>query len=69
MEKGFMYLTAVIYVYSLYLLGWQLSNSPEAEIVYRRANINFNKNCAEGIFKYFNGHLERLSKYSGHQVN
>lgn len=41
MEKGFMYLTAVIYVYSLYLLGWQLSNSPEAEIVYRRANINF----------------------------
>jgi|26BtaG_2_1085354.scaffolds.fasta_scaffold26117_2 putative transposase len=31
MEKGFMYLTAVIDLYSRYLVGWQLSNSLEAE--------------------------------------
>lgn len=31
MKKGFMYLTAVIDVYSRYLIGWQLSNSLEAE--------------------------------------
>src|SRR5690554_2167887 len=31
MKKGFMYLTAVIDLYSRYLVGWQLSNSLEAE--------------------------------------
>lgn len=31
MEKGFMYLTAVIDVYSRYIVGWQLSNSLEKE--------------------------------------
>lgn len=31
MKKGFMYLTAVIDVYSRYLLGWQISNSLEKE--------------------------------------
>ncbi len=31
MRKGFMYLTAVIDVYSRYLLGWQLSNSLDKE--------------------------------------
>ena len=31
MEKGFMYLTAVIDIYSRYLVGWQISNSLEAE--------------------------------------
>ncbi|MGH3096783.1 MAG: IS3 family transposase [Streptosporangiales bacterium] len=31
MRKGFMYLTAVIDVYSRYILGWQLSNSLEKE--------------------------------------
>lgn len=31
MEKGFMYLTAVIDVYSRYIVGWQLSNSMEKE--------------------------------------
>ena len=31
MQKGFMYLTAVIDVYSRYLLGWQLSNSLDKE--------------------------------------
>ena len=31
MRKGFMYLTAVIDLYSRYLVGWQLSNSLEAE--------------------------------------
>lgn len=32
MRKGFMYLTAVIDVYSRYIVGWQLSNSLEKEI-------------------------------------
>jgi len=32
MKKGFMYLTAVIDVYSRYILGWQLSNSLDKEI-------------------------------------
>jgi len=31
MKKGFLYLTAVIDLYSRYLVGWQLSNSLEAE--------------------------------------
>jgi len=31
MRKGFMYLTAVIDVYSRYILGWQLSNSLDKE--------------------------------------
>lgn len=31
MEKGFMYLTAVIDVYSRYIVGWQLSNTLEKE--------------------------------------
>lgn len=31
MEKGFMYLTVVIDVYSRYIVGWQLSNSLEKE--------------------------------------
>src|SRR5699024_8160654 len=31
MKKGFMYLTAVIDVYSRYILGWQLSNSLDKE--------------------------------------
>lgn len=31
MQKGFMYLTAVIDVYSRYLVGWGLSNTLEAE--------------------------------------
>lgn len=31
MGKGFMYLTAVIDVYSRYIVGWQLSNSLEKE--------------------------------------
>lgn len=31
MKKGFMYLTAVIDVYSRYIVGWSLSNSLEAE--------------------------------------
>lgn len=31
MQKGFMYLTAVIDLYSRYIVGWQLSNSLEVE--------------------------------------
>ncbi len=31
MKKGFMYLTAVIDLYSRYIVGWQLSNSLEAK--------------------------------------
>ncbi len=31
MEKGFMYLTAITDVYSLYIVGWQLSNTLEKE--------------------------------------
>ena len=31
MEKGFMYLTAIIDVYSRYIVGWGLSNSLDAE--------------------------------------
>ena len=31
MERGFMYLTAVIDVYSRYIVGWQLSNTLEKE--------------------------------------
>ena len=32
MQKGFMYLTAVIDLYSRYVVGWQLSNTLEVEI-------------------------------------
>lgn len=32
MEKGFMYLTAVIDVYSRYVVGWTISNSLEASV-------------------------------------
>lgn len=31
MKKGFMYLTAIIDVYSRYIVGWQVSNSLEKE--------------------------------------
>jgi putative transposase len=31
MTKGFMYLTAVIDVYSRYIVGWGLSNTLDAE--------------------------------------
>jgi putative transposase len=31
MRKGFMYLTAIIDVYSRYVVGWQIANSMEAE--------------------------------------
>jgi putative transposase len=33
MPKGFMYLTAIIDVYSRYIVGWSISNSMEAEWV------------------------------------
>ncbi len=32
MKKGFMYLTAIIDVYSRYIVGWSLSNSLEAQV-------------------------------------
>ncbi len=32
MKRGFMYLTAIIDVYSRYIIGWKLSNSLEAEV-------------------------------------
>lgn len=31
MKRGFMYLTAIIDVYSRYIVGWQLSNTLEKE--------------------------------------
>ena len=31
MQKGFLYLTAIIDVYSRFVVGWELSNSLEAE--------------------------------------
>ena len=31
MKKGFMYLTAIIHVYSRFIVGWQISNSLEKE--------------------------------------
>jgi hypothetical protein len=31
MERGFLYLTAIIDVYSRYIVGWSLSNTLDAE--------------------------------------
>jgi len=31
MKKGFLYLTAIIDVYSRYIVGWDISNSLDAE--------------------------------------
>ncbi|NBC24788.1 MAG: DDE-type integrase/transposase/recombinase [Bacteroidetes bacterium] len=31
MKQGFMYLTAIIDIYSRYIVGWQISNSLEKE--------------------------------------
>jgi putative transposase len=46
MAKGFMYLCAIIDVYSRYIVGWSISNSMEAEWVvatYKRAVQRFGK--------------------------
>lgn len=46
LEKGFMYLTAIIDIYSRYVVGWGLSNSLDAEnslSVFKQAIANYGK--------------------------
>jgi putative transposase len=57
MAHGFMYLTAIIDIYSRYLVGWQLSNSLEKE--------NQTRLLHQAIAKY--GHPEIINSDQGSQ--